>query len=365
MIRGAFRLRAVAVTAGAASTAAAAAAMVHTPSQALGAIDYGDAGKAAWLNRIYQAPEVVSQRKAMVEMLKPAAGERVLDIGCGPGFMMQDMADAIGTSGHLEGIDPSEIICKLARTRLADLSVPYSVRVGGAEALPYEDESFDAVVLAQVLLYVPNMSQALSEVHRVLRPGGRVLICDTDWDSLVVNTSDKARLARLQAVWNRNFLDPHVPPKLPGLLKRANLVISKLSTFPMIGAGKADESGNSYVGEFALAFEVDESHERDKADWLAEQRALSDVRADGQSNPTQSPMWCEATSRTGPPFDSHHSHRSSCPHARRHRGAVPPAGGGVLFLRAQVLLSRMQARAALKGSAGTPQRRSAPRCWKG
>ena len=163
---------AAAASATVAAAAAAATASFRVTTQALGTIDYGDPEKVRQLEQTYQTPEVVGQRRAMVAMLKPVPGDKVLDIGCGPGFFMRDIANAVGSSGRLDGIDPSETMCELARQRLSDCKVPNSVVLGGAESLPYADESFDAVILAQVLLYVPDVPKALSEVHRVLRPGG-------------------------------------------------------------------------------------------------------------------------------------------------------------------------------------------------
>ena len=245
--------------------------------------DWSDPKKARRLERNYQNPEVVVQRKEMLSVLRPKPGEHVLDVGCGPGFMMQELWGVVGPSGRVEGVDPAPIMCDLARARLASAN-PVAVRVGGAEDLPYADESFDAVVLSQVLLYVHDVPRALSEAHRVLRPGGRVLICDTDWDSLVVNTSDKARLERIRQVCCTTFVDAHLPPKLPGMLTQAGFQISGVQTCPMAGAGEADRTGGSFVGNWAFRVAVEKAtacglSESDVKGWLAEQQALSEAGA--------------------------------------------------------------------------------------
>ena len=246
--------------------------------------DWSCPKKARAVESNYKTPEVVAQRAMMIEMLKPAAGERCLDIGCGPGFMMRDLADAVGPQGRVDGIDLSEPMCELARARLSTAAAPVELRLGGAEELPYADSTFDAVVLSQVLLYVHDVPKALREVRRVLRPGGRLLIVDTDWDSLVVHTADKARLERIRTVCCSTFVDAHLPPKLPGLLAAGGLPITELKTQPMIGAGTAERDGGSFVGNWAFRVAVDKAHkcglpESDVAGWLDEQHALSEAGA--------------------------------------------------------------------------------------
>ena len=257
--------------------------------------DYSDPEKARRLERNYQNHEVVAQRKQILGMLRLEPGEHVLDVGCGPGFMMQDLLGTVGPSGRVEGIEPAPIMIDLAKARLANnppggllYDLPaggfqfpgVGVRIGEAEKLPYGNESFDAVVLSQVLLYVHDVPRALSEAHRVLRPGGRVLICDTDWDSLVVNTSDKARLDRIRQACCTSFVDGHLPPKLPGMLAQAGFELGGVQTCAMAGAGVADSSGNSFVGNWVFRVAVDKATacglpESDVTGWVAEQQALS------------------------------------------------------------------------------------------
>ena len=190
--------RAAAATAAAFTTAAAAAFHGSGPaSSEQGSLvaNWADPAKARRLEKNYQNPEVVAQRSAMRELLQPQRGERVLDVGCGPGLMMQELSDEVGPTGQVAGVDPAEIMIDLARARLANVvaNPAAALQIAGAEELPYADESFDAVVLSQVLLYVPDIPRALLEAKRVLRPGGRVLICDTDWDSLIVELRYRTR----------------------------------------------------------------------------------------------------------------------------------------------------------------------------
>jgi 2-polyprenyl-6-hydroxyphenyl methylase/3-demethylubiquinone-9 3-methyltransferase len=93
----------------------------------------------------------------------------VLDLGCAGGFMAEAMAKR---GANVTGIDPAAKAIDAARrhAKSTDLSIGYDVGVG--EALPYSTAGFDAVVCVDVLEHVADLNKVLSEVARVLRPGG-------------------------------------------------------------------------------------------------------------------------------------------------------------------------------------------------
>jgi len=83
------------------------------------------------------------------------------------------------------------------------------------------------VVSTQVYEYVPDIETAMAEVHRVLVPGGRVLILDTDWDSVVWHTSDRDRHTRVMSAWQEHLADPWLPRTLTGRLESAGLTVER------------------------------------------------------------------------------------------------------------------------------------------
>jgi len=133
-----------------------------------------DAAMSRRVESAYTTPDVVEQRRVVVGALSLQPGERVLDIGSGPGFLACEMASAVGASGSVTGIDPSEHMLALAGERQAPAHVTF--RPGNASDLPFADAEFDVVTSTQVYEYVADMPRALAEAHRVLRPGGRALI---------------------------------------------------------------------------------------------------------------------------------------------------------------------------------------------
>jgi len=102
--------------------------------------------------------------RGVLEWLAPQAGENILDLGCGDGQLTERIAAAGAT---VTGIDASPKMVAAARAR------GVAVEEGSAELLPFADRSFDAVFSNAVLHWVRDQDAMMSEVHRVLRPGGR------------------------------------------------------------------------------------------------------------------------------------------------------------------------------------------------
>lgn len=191
-----------------------------------------DAASAKAVEAIYMTPDVVAQRARVIDLLAPAPGERILDVGVGPGLLALDLAGLVGESGRLVGLDLAPAMLAAAAERLAGVRHA-EVRIGDAADLDLPDGAFDAAVSTQVYEYVGDMPRALGELHRVLRPGGRAVILDTDWRSLVWHSSDTARMDRMLACWDDHLADPHLPAKLGPLLRDAGFEVRRTEIVPM------------------------------------------------------------------------------------------------------------------------------------
>jgi ubiquinone/menaquinone biosynthesis C-methylase UbiE len=162
---------------------------------------------------IYSTPDVISQRRWTRQTLSLRPGESVVDVGSGPGFLAAEMAAEVGPTGRVSGIDISEQMLAMARQRCSKLgtAAPVDFQFGDATKLPFPDESFNVAVSTQVFEYVADVDAALGEVRRVLRPGGRILVVDTDWDSIVWHGADPVLTAAVLAAWAEHLVDPHLP----------------------------------------------------------------------------------------------------------------------------------------------------------
>src|SRR5690348_14247874 len=142
-------------------------------------LDFDDE-QARLIDAMYATPDVVAQRQFVLGLTDPKPGERVLDIGSGPGYLASEMGAAVGPNGTVHGVDASAAMNAIAARRCAEM--PWvQIDDGDVLDLPFPDDEFDVAVSTQVYEYVADLPSALRELHRVVRPGGRVLILDTDW----------------------------------------------------------------------------------------------------------------------------------------------------------------------------------------
>jgi ubiquinone/menaquinone biosynthesis C-methylase UbiE len=126
--------------------------------------------------------------KRIVERLELKPGARVLDVGCGTGRLVRWMAERVGPTGHVTGMDPLFERIALARERAAGLA-GVTFQLGQAEDLSaFAESSFDAVVMSAVLHWVSDKAKALAEIRRVLRAGGRLGMTTLSRELLVAST---------------------------------------------------------------------------------------------------------------------------------------------------------------------------------
>ncbi len=235
-----------------------------------------DENMAAGLEVIYSKRDVLRRRRLVREALAAQPGERIVDVGCGPGFYVAELLEEVGPDGAVTGIDSSAPMLTIAAKR-TEGAANAALHEGAATSLPVGDGEFEAALSVQVLEYVDDVTAALKEIHRALRPGGRVVIWDVDWATVSWQSADQERMARVLAAWDKHLIHPSLPRTLAARLRSAGFedVRAEGHVFATIEA--TDESyGGAFLG-------IIEGYVRDLGDpeaavvdaWAAEQQELA------------------------------------------------------------------------------------------
>ena len=134
------------------------------------------------------------------------SGQRVLDVACGTGVLAREAAGRVGGAGSVTGLDRNEGMLAMARR----VAPAVEWKAGRAEQLPFPDASFDAVVSQFGLMFFDDRVQALREMRRVLKPGGRLAVAV--WDKLENSPGYAAMAGLLERLFGRRIAgELHAP----------------------------------------------------------------------------------------------------------------------------------------------------------
>lgn len=204
---------------------------------------------------IYITPDVENQRNDFIKALNPQQNQKILDVGSGPGFLANEISQSIGQSGLICGIDISKPLLDIAKSNYQDRT-DIEFHFGDASKIPFKTDDFDTVVSTQVLEYVPDVDAALLEFKRVLKPGGKVALLDTDWDSIVWHSSDAQRMNRVLKVWEEHASDPFLPRTLANRLSNAGFRVESREIIPIYNANFNEETYSNRLIDLIVPFVV-------------------------------------------------------------------------------------------------------------
>lgn len=164
------------------------------------------------------------QKEQSYQLLNLQPGMAVLDVGCGAGDDIRNMAQIVGEGGKAVGVDLSETMIAEAQTRSAASLFPVEFRLADAHELPFAPESFDRCRAERVFQHLADPIQGLQEMIRVLKPTGTVVIIDPDWETLVVDGVSTTLLRKFVAfICDHMVKNANIGRQLPNLFKEAGL----------------------------------------------------------------------------------------------------------------------------------------------
>ena len=242
-------------------------------------LDY-DETEARQEEAIYRTQAAATRRERIREMLSLSPGDEVISIGCGPGFEPAEIGWAVGNGGRVHGVDRSRPMLSLARDRCAPLP-QVTLSQANAVNLPVADESVDAAVAVQVFEYLESVASAVSELARVLRPGGAAVVCDADFASLVWRSPDPGRMARVLEAFDDHCPQPRLGSRLAPLLREAGLTVDRVEPNTMVNTRLDEETFAYHLMQFIEGYAAE--HEaigptaaKNWADDLREQEATGE-----------------------------------------------------------------------------------------
>jgi ubiquinone/menaquinone biosynthesis C-methylase UbiE len=207
-----------------------------------------------------------------------APGKNILDVGCGFGLETLRLAALGPPRGLIAGVDKSADFIQGARDRAAAAKLKIDFRVADAMALPFDVATFDCVRAERLLIYLDDVTGAISEMRRVAKPGGGLALIEPEFSSTTVNLPNRPLVRRVMAhEVDTAVVVSWLPGQLPGILADHGFtsieMASRVLVFPQgLGAmyfrsvgHKAAEAGIITPGELQeWSHGVDSLHDQSR-----------------------------------------------------------------------------------------------------
>ena len=236
-----------------------------------------DEKAARQLEAVYLIADAVRRRRIVRDALGAAPGERVLDVGCGPGFYCAELLEEVGPSGSVVGVDGSPAMLALAARRCA-AHANVELLEGDALELPVDDASFDAVLSVQVQEYVADVTAGIAELWRALRPGGRAVVFDVDWATLSLQSDATGLTERVLRAWDEHLAHRSLPRTLAARLRAAGFEDVEMTAHAFATVEfDGDRYGPAltpFIGDFVAGRQGITEQEAEA--WVAGQRELGE-----------------------------------------------------------------------------------------
>ena len=229
-----------------------------------------------FLELVDRLSEMRDVRARSFSRMQIQPGACVLDIGCGIGTAVCEMADLIGQEGRSCGLDISEAMIAEANARAQGRdNVGFST--GNAYSLSYADAIFDAVRMERVLLYLRDREKALAEMIRVTKPGGHVVVPDVDFDCTAISGKDRALTRKMTSLVAESCIHPTSGRELPALLRAAGLE-DVVVDFVAVSSPPYEFCVHSTLGALRAAVEEAKVTSAEVEEWY---RGLAELHASG------------------------------------------------------------------------------------
>jgi SAM-dependent methyltransferase len=161
-------------------------------------------------------------------------GDRLLDVGCGTGDALHELAAIVGPQGCVIGLDFSEAMLGEAGKRAATAGVDLSFVRGDAHRLAFPDGYFDSCFAERLFIHLDDPLRAVREMTRVLKPGGRVVVIETDLEMVALDSADNATSRTVWNLFMSGVRNGYIGRQLFGLFQKAGLKNTVVHAKPLV-----------------------------------------------------------------------------------------------------------------------------------
>tara|TARA_B110000285_G_scaffold165778_1_gene185195 strand:- start:208 stop:978 length:771 start_codon:yes stop_codon:yes gene_type:complete len=221
----------------------------------------------------------VARRLAVMDNLNLAVGDTVLDVGCGAGHLVEEIALAVGSAGIAVGLDASETQLCAANLRCSDFNnVKFMCSFANNVDMP--DQSCDAIASIQTLEYIEDVDACLAEVARLLKPTSVFINVSVLWEFFKFHGPEGSLNNLIHDAFKAHCCHQMLPLELPGKLAQHGIGSVKTDSLALLLTQRHANSPATYAEILLASFAIDQGVSEEKvADWRAQ---LQQAEIDGR-----------------------------------------------------------------------------------
>jgi ubiquinone/menaquinone biosynthesis C-methylase UbiE len=176
---------------------------------------------------------LAEHKRASIDAMGLRPGDAGLDVGCGTGDEVRLIAERVEASGRAVGVDVSGDLLAVARERTPGHTAAEFVRAD-AHAVPFADGEFAAARVERTLQHVADPAGVIAQMARVVRPGGRVVAAEPDWDTLVISSGDQQTTRAILDELRASSRDPAVGRAVAGYFADAGIAVDEVEALAVL-----------------------------------------------------------------------------------------------------------------------------------